>query len=100
MRRNEVFRSMDRIESMVNRTRYDRSTRHPLTDEDIDDFEQAGNIRKGRKPTPNTINAVRKRLKKRNLVRYLRLKSDVRWAQRELTKMGRNPDDLWTVLGE
>jgi hypothetical protein len=90
---------MDRLEESLARPRYDRKATKPLTDEDYDDFDRAGNIRQKRHVTPRNIAEVKKQLKRDNLVRYMRLQSDVRWARKRLRKMGRNPDDLWTVLG-
>ena len=97
-RRNPIFRNMDRLEESLARPRYDRRTRKPLTHDDYSDFERAGNIRRGQRATPRTIVEARRQLKKDNAVRYWRLKHDVKWARKRMTKMGRRPDDLWTVL--
>ena len=99
-RRNQIFRNMDRIEESLARPGYDRKRRKPLTEDDLDDFERAGNIRRSRYVTPRTIAEVKSQLKKDNLIRYMRLRSDIRWARKRLRKMGRNPDDLWTVLND
>lgn len=100
-RRNQIFRRIDRLESSLAIPTFDRRERKPLAEEDYDDFERAGDIRRKRSAytSPRTIEEVKRQLKKDNFIRYLRLQSDVRWARKRLRKMGRNPDDLWTVLG-
>ncbi len=100
MRRNPIFRNMERVEDLVNRARYDRTKPRKLTTEDYDDFDRAGTARRRTRTSPHTIKAVKTQLRKDNFVRFMRLQSDVRWARRRLVKMGRNPDDLWSVLGD
>ena len=98
MRRNEVFRKVEQFEKTWNQTRYARSTKRPLDEDDIKDFEVAGDLRVLRQPAPQTMREVESRMKKANFVRWMRLKHDVRWARKQMLKMGRNPEDLWAVL--
>jgi hypothetical protein len=97
-RRNQFFRGVDRIEQSINQLRYDRKRPSALTEKDYEDFETAGNIRRSRKVPPQTMGAVRAHLKRANFVRYMRLKHDLKWARRQLVKMGRNPSEVWSVF--
>lgn len=98
MRRNQFFRNMENLEKEWNQLRFSRSNTRPLKDEDYEDFERAGDLRRARPIPPQSDQAIRKKLKKANFVRWARLQHDIKWAKRELKKMGRNPDDLRWLL--
>jgi hypothetical protein len=58
-----------------------------LTDEDIAWFEDT------KLDKPLTMEDVKALLRQRNPVRWWRLQNDFKWMQRQLRKMGRNPED-------
>ncbi len=70
------------------------SSRRPLTEQDFDGFRAAADER----PKPRTIEDIRRRLTERNFVRMNRLQKEYRWMQREMKKMGLNPEDARWVL--
>ena len=60
-----------------------------LSDKDIDSF-----FKEQRKPpAPMTLNRLRTHMSRKNYARWRRLKKDFAWMQREMRKLGLNPED-------
>jgi len=64
-----------------------------LGEEDHIDFQEAASKRQ---PPPN-IEQLREHFKAKNPHRWRRMNSDKRWAEKQLRKLGMNPDD-WRWL--
>lgn len=47
---------------------------------------------------PETLEAVRKLIKHRNPVRWMQLQRDYKWVQKEMKKLGLNPEDARYIL--
>jgi hypothetical protein len=74
------------------------NVRRPLTNEDHLSWQTAQDIRQSEPPAPRTIEDARKRLQAANPVKYRFLKRDFKWAQKEMKKMGLNPEDARWLL--
>lgn len=60
-----------------------------LNDKDIADF--IGPMSKP--PRPTTLDSLRGHMRSKNPVRWHRLRRDFAWMQREMRKLGLNPED-------
>lgn len=65
-----------------------------LTDNDIDSFNEAADQRKPQRTQTNIIEALRKK----DGHRMWRLQRDYRWMQKQMKKMGLNPEDARWLL--
>lgn len=65
-----------------------------MTRADAASFERA--IAKA--PKVRDVAAIRKELCTRNYVRWLRLQRDFAWMQKEMKKMGYNPEDARQII--
>lgn len=73
------------------------STRRPLTEDDVSDFERAAADR-DKTMKPKTRDQVRSAMFAKNPVRMARIESDFRWMQRQMKKFDLNPEDARHVL--
>lgn len=78
-------------------SRYNRGDPPRLpTSDDVDNWFASADNR--RPPSSKTRKELQTLLKRKNPVRYFRMKSDLRWAQRILKREGRNPEDARFVI--
>lgn len=49
-------------------------------------------------PTSTTIEELRKNIRLRNPVRWKRLQKELRWVEKQMKKMGHNPEDARWIL--
>lgn len=69
-----------------------------LTDRDVVSWDDALNTREGGTTRPQTIEEVRTLLRKKDPVRWWRIKRDHRWMQKQMLKLGLNPEDARFLL--
>jgi len=70
--------------------------RRDLTEEDRLGWYDAGTSRKG--PADRTIQDVRALVRNRNPVRWRQLQKNFKWVQKEMRKLGLNPEDARYLL--
>ena len=68
-----------------------------LQQDDIDSWMSAADER-SRKPSPSTQDEIVKAIRKRNFVRWWRLKRDYKWLCKEMKRLGLNPEDARFLL--
>lgn len=91
---DKVFRTFDRMEADLNGDTWKRTGPSKLNDQNISDFDLAT---RARKPLRNKED-IWAELKSRNPVRVNRLQRDYRWVQKQMKKMGLNPEDARELL--
>lgn len=69
---------------------------HRVTDEELIGWDAAADGRKP--PKPATIEEVRAALRRINPVKWHNVQSDYRWVQKQMKKMGLNPEDARFIL--
>lgn len=79
-----------------------QSTRQPnirrdLTEEDRTGWQEAMDSRE-QSIKPRTIQDVQALLRHRNPIRWNQLRRDFRWMQKEMKRMGLNPEDARYIL--
>ena len=74
-----------------------RGIRRDVTEKEVGDWLGAAEQRE-RKIRPRTADAIRLELRRRNYVRYWRLQRDFKWMQKEMKRMGLNPEDARNLL--
>lgn len=87
------FDAMRKLEKNINEAKYGTNARE-MTDEDYASWDRALDMQSYR---PKTREDVQRALKFRNPVRYRQVMGDIRWVEKQLKKMGLNPED-WRVL--
>lgn len=68
-----------------------------LTDEDRLAWDDALDQR-ARKTKPETLDDIRALIRHRNPIRWRNLQKDYRWVQKEMKKLGLNPEDARYIL--
>lgn len=48
--------------------------------------------------TPRTVNSAQRLIRQRNPVKYRRLEKDFKWLQKEMVRIGLNPEDARYIL--
>lgn len=82
-----------RMSNYNNRRRYDR---RPLTEDDLQSWQDAVTKRPtGKAKTEEDVKAL---IRNRNPVRWWQLQRDFKWVQKEMKKMGLNPEDARFLL--
>jgi len=76
----------------------ERAVPRDLTEDDRLGWYDAGTERSKKAPRPSTIEDVQKLIKNRNPVRWYSLQSDFKWVQKEMRKLGLNPEDARYIL--
>jgi hypothetical protein len=69
-------------------------TARPLDEDDYISFDEAVQQRK----PPRGIADIKKELTQRNFMRMYALRKDFRWLQKQMKKMGLNPEDARWIL--
>lgn len=65
-----------------------------LTDDDYVAFDAALDIRTGYKRLPpRTIEEARQAVRRKNPIKYAQIMRDYHWLQKQMRKLGLNPDD-------
>lgn len=95
MQRAKFFQFIEGIEKEYNKARYGTQPRD-LEDEDLEGWESASEA--GFHIKPRTREEVRAALRRRNPVRWAQCRSDLRWAERQMKKLGLNPEDARFML--
>lgn len=67
-----------------------------LTDEDRAGWNDALDRRAAMKP--QTVESVRALIRQRNPIRWHQLQRDIKWVEKEMKKMGLNPEDARSIL--
>jgi hypothetical protein len=68
----------------------------PLSDDEVQVFLTTG--RSGKRPTEHSRSQAMKLLRLRNPWRWRRMQKDVRWARKQLDKMGYDPEEIRWLL--
>lgn len=86
---------LDKLEAYAARIESGRrdNTPRPMSDEDFDSIMSTKPPRSQR-----TTGDIRRALYERNPVRWRRLQREIKWARKQMVKMGLNPEDLRWVL--
>lgn len=95
MKRSKFFVFMENLEKEYNKTRYGSQPRD-LEDDDIEGWESASEA--GYHVKPETRSQVQAMLRRSNPVRWAQCQGDLRWAQRQMKKLGLNPEDARFML--
>ena len=75
------------------------SQRRPLTEEDrVGWYDAQDTMRRNMSKEPKNIESVRRLIRHRNPVRWYNLQRDFKWVQKEMKKMGLNPEDARYIL--
>jgi hypothetical protein len=75
-----------------------RFQRRRLTDQDHLDWQTAQDLGAIRKPKPQTIQEVKQLLTWKDPMRMRRMRKDFAWMEKQLAKMGLNPEDARYLL--
>lgn len=92
--RGDIFRFADRMEAAIMGNRWKSTGPDYLGESDIASFETATRARR----VPKNKEEILLHLKQKNPVRMYRMKRDFRWMQRQMKKMGLNPEDARELL--
>jgi hypothetical protein len=92
--REGIFRSFTKWLSKLQQADLDHK---PIYD-DHSDYENAIEEHEVRTFTKNSTENISKHMRRRNRVRWWRLRRDFGWLQKELRKMGRDPEDARWIL--
>ena len=71
--------------------------RRDLTDEDRLAWDEAQDQRM-RKTKPETLDDIRALIRHRNPIRWRQVQKDYRWVQKEMKRLGLNPEDARYIL--
>jgi len=69
-----------------------------LTDRDIVSWDDALNTREGGSTRPQTMEEVRTILRRKDPIRWRRIKRDRKWIEKQMLKLGLNPEDARFLL--
>lgn len=95
MQRAKIFRAVEAIENSYNEARYGKQP-HRLTDDEQDDWAAAADM--GFKPDIKNAEQARKLIRAINPVRFRQCQSDFKWLQKQMKKIGLNPEDARYLL--
>lgn len=86
------------IESAATPTPVDYPFGQPreLTPEDRAGWNDALDRRASMKP--QTVESVRALIRQRNPIRWRQLQNDIKWVEKEMKKLGLNPEDARSIL--
>lgn len=93
-----VFKDILNIE--VKKFFEDNDTSKPrdLTDEDRAGWADAQDARMSSPMRPKTMEDVQRLIRNRNPIRWRQVRRDFRWVQKEMKKLGLNPEDARFIL--
>ena len=83
------FRAMEKLENALNESRFGTAPRE-LNNGDIVDWTTAGDHRK---PTLRSKEQIIHAIKSKNSYRWFEYKRQRRWVQKQMRKLGLDPDD-------
>lgn len=94
MARAKFFRFVEEFENALNEAKYGTQPRD-LTDDDLDDWYDAGNARR---PSIRTKEQAIAAIKKTNRYKWYEYKRNYRWVQKQMQRLGLNPEDARYLL--
>lgn len=92
---SNFFSAVNKFERAYNEARFGKGPRD-LTDADYDAWSAAAD--EGFKPTIRTIQQAQTALRRINPVRWRQVQSDYKWVQKQMKRLGLNPEDARYIL--
>lgn len=94
MARNKLFVFMEQLENSVNEARFGSAPRD-LTDEDFVDWDISI---QNRKPTLQNKEHAIQAIRRMNPYKWAEYKRNYKWVQKQMKKLGLNPEDIRWLL--
>lgn len=70
----------------------------PLTDQDLAGWDASLDVRAEMQLKPRTVEGVRALIRHKNPIRWKQFQNNHKWVQKEMKKMGLNPEDARYLL--